>query len=60
MEPFRIAITQAVEAQVLCRPLHAAIMLICFTLRPEAYIRILSPTPSRMHIYGMGAETEFS
>jgi hypothetical protein len=40
-------------------PLHVAIMLIYFTLRPEAYFRSPSPTPDRIKTHGMVAEKAF-
>jgi hypothetical protein len=54
-----IAVSQTLEAQTLCRPMHVPIIPIYFNLRPEAYFRPPSPTPSRMHIHGIGAETDF-
>jgi hypothetical protein len=41
-------------------PLHVAIMLIYFTLHPEAYFRGRFPTPSGMDIHGIDTEKEFS
>src|SRR5215470_16905418 len=57
----RFALLQAerMKRKHYAAPLHVAILLIYFTLRPETYFRAPSITPSRIKIHGMGAEKEF-